>query len=160
MSTQGDEATRSPLAAPDGIEIALATDADVPAVRALLSGLELPVEDLGAPNQRFLVARKGGAVVGCVAVEQYGTAALLRSFAVRPAQQGSGVGRALFEALLAEARRRGVEDAYLLTTTIESFAARRGFARVDRGAVPAAVRASAEFRTCCPATAVCMGRRL
>lgn len=30
MSTQGDEATRSPLAAPDGIGIALATDAASP----------------------------------------------------------------------------------------------------------------------------------
>ncbi|BDG04717.1 arsenic resistance N-acetyltransferase ArsN2 [Anaeromyxobacter oryzae] len=141
-------------------EIVPAAAADLEAVRALLESANLPVADLGSRDQHFLVARDGEAVVGCVALEQYGTVALLRSLAVAPARRGAGLGRALFDAIVIEARRRGIEEAYLLTTTIEPFAARRGFVRVDRASVAPAVRASAEFRTCCPASAVCMARRL
>jgi protein-tyrosine-phosphatase/N-acetylglutamate synthase-like GNAT family acetyltransferase len=133
-----------------------AVPADLEAVRALAGASALPVADLGAPNQVFLVARDGGAVVGCVGLELYGDAALLRSLAVEPARRGTGLGAALHEAAIRAARARGVARLWLLTTTAERFFARRGFVRVDRVSVPAAVAASPEFAALCPASAACM----
>jgi amino-acid N-acetyltransferase len=137
-----------------------ATPADLPAVRALLESLELPAEDVGAPNQSFLIARDGGDLAGCVGLERHGDAVLLRSLAVPAARQGRGLGRALHGRALGVARATGVREVYLLTTTAEGFFAREGYARVDRSAVPLPVRDSPEFRTLCPATAVCMALKL
>jgi uncharacterized membrane protein YbaN (DUF454 family)/N-acetylglutamate synthase-like GNAT family acetyltransferase len=136
------------------------TVADLPAIRALLVALGLPTADVGAEGQLFLVARAQGTLVGCVALEPHGGDVLLRSLAVTPERQGSGIGRELHLRALARARARGLRTAYLLTTTAEEFFAREGYTRVDRREVPAAVRASAEFTALCPATAACMVRRL
>lgn len=142
------------------IRIDNADDGDLAAIRSLLDRLHLPASDLGAANQRFLAARAGGALVGCVALESYGDAVLLRSLAVEPRLQGGGIGTALCQEALAEARRRGARELWLLTTTAERYFARAGFARVDRSAAPPAMAASAEFRSLCPATAACMVLRL
>jgi uncharacterized membrane protein YbaN (DUF454 family)/N-acetylglutamate synthase-like GNAT family acetyltransferase len=137
-----------------------ATAADLPAIRALLVALGLPTADIGAEGQLFLVARAEGKLVGCVALEPHGEDVLLRSLAVTPERQGSGIGRELHVRAIARARERGFGTVFLLTTTAERFFAREGYGRIDRSAVPAAVRASAEFTALCPATAVCMARRL
>lgn len=133
-----------------------ARSGDLPAIRALLDRLRLPSSDVGAAHQRFLVARAGEALVGCVALETYGEAALLRSLAVEPRLQGCGLGKALYREVVAEARKSGARALYLLTTTAAPFFERAGFRRVDRAAAPAAVAASPEFAALCPATAVCM----
>ena len=54
------------------------------------------------------------------------------------------------------ARERGVSAIFLLTTTAEDFFPRFGFERVSRAAVPESVRASVEFQSACPASAVVM----
>lgn len=140
------------------LEAALASD--LPAIRSLLRDLRLPADDVGAENQHFLVAREGADLAGCVGLELHADGALLRSLAVTPGRQGSGLGRALCAGALAEARSRGVREVYLLTTTAEGFFAKEGFARIERGQVPQGVSRSAEFRSLCPATAACMARRL
>ncbi|WP_242342199.1 arsenic resistance N-acetyltransferase ArsN2 [Anaeromyxobacter terrae] len=138
-----------------------AEPADLPRLRALLTEARLPEADVGAPNQLFLVARApSGALVGCVALERYGDDVLLRSLAVVPSRRGEGIGEALHARALERARELGVGTVYLLTTTAEGLFARAGYARIDRSNVPAAVRASAEFAALCPASAVCMVRRL
>jgi amino-acid N-acetyltransferase len=48
----------------------------------------------------------------------------------------------------------------VLTTTAERFCAARGFERIDRGDVPGPIAATAEFRTLCPASAVCLRLRV
>ena len=48
----------------------------------------------------------------------------------------------------------------LLTTTAASFFAKRGYRPLARDEAPAAVRATAEFRSICPASATCMGKSL
>jgi amino-acid N-acetyltransferase len=58
------------------------------------------------------------------------------------------------------ARSRGAEVTYLLTTTAEAVFARRGYHKVDRGAVPGVIGETAEFQDLCPVSAVCMGRHL
>jgi amino-acid N-acetyltransferase len=124
-------------------------------VLALLAAASLPVEDVSLARQEFLVARAGGRLVGCVALERHGDAALLRSFAVVPERRGGGLGTLLFERVVERARERGVAAAYVLTTTAERFCLAHGFERIDRAAVPAAIAATGQFRTLCPATAAC-----
>jgi N-acetylglutamate synthase-like GNAT family acetyltransferase len=137
-----------------------ATAADLAAIRALLAEAHLPIDDLGLPHQRFIVARNGANVVGCIGLERYGDDALLRSLAVAPARRGAGIGKGLHAEALAEARRGGVAALYLLTNTAEGLFSRFGFSRIARAAVPAAVAGSPEFRSLCPASAVCMVKRL
>jgi uncharacterized membrane protein YbaN (DUF454 family)/N-acetylglutamate synthase-like GNAT family acetyltransferase len=137
-----------------------ATAADLPAILALLEALGLPTADVGGAGQLFLVARANGAVVGCVALEPHGADVLLRSLAVSPARQGNGIGRVLHAQALARASALGLRTVYLLTTSAERLFAREGYARIDRSAVPAAIRATAEFAALCPASAACMCRSI
>jgi N-acetylglutamate synthase-like GNAT family acetyltransferase len=60
--------------------------------------------------------------------------------------------------LIADAEARGFRALYLLTMTAEQYFPRFGFQPIDRDAVPAAVRATAEFREACPASATVMRR--
>jgi amino-acid N-acetyltransferase len=137
------------------VTVAPAGPGDMGAVRRLLEASGLPVADVGGAGA-FLVARSGGLVVGCVGAEPHGSSALLRSLAVEPGRRGEGIGDALLRAAVDLARRRGARELYALTTTIEPLLARRGFLRVERAEVPAAVQRSAEFATLCPASATCM----
>ncbi len=140
------------------ILIAPAAPDDAPAIGALLRTADLPAEDFTDHLAHFLVARRGGAVVGAVGFERHGRAALLRSLVVTPGLRGGGLGGELVRRLAAEARREGVERFYLLTTTAETFFARRGFEKTARAAVPAAIAGTREFQSLCPVSAVCMTR--
>ena len=144
----------------DAVRYENAKAADLDGIGALLEWLHLPATDVGGPNQTFVVARAGNELVGCVGLESYGEDALLRSLAVVPRLQGMGLGKALFSKALAAAESSGTRSLYLLTTTAEGLFARLGFTRIDRAGVPAAVGASAEFRSLCPASAACMVRCL
>ncbi len=137
-----------------------ATAADLGAVRDLLRDAGLPFSDLEEGRQELIVARQGARRVGSVGVEVHGRDGLLRSLAVAPDLRGNGLGGSLHWRALALAAARGVRTLYLLTTTAERFFAARGFDRVSREAVPDALRATAEFASLCPASAVCMRREL
>jgi amino-acid N-acetyltransferase len=127
------------------------------AVEALLAAVELPTAGLREHLSTALVARDGRDVVGCVALEVYGRAALLRSLAVAPSHRGRGLGLCLARAALDRGRQAGVTDFCLLTTTAADFFARHfGFRPVTRAAVPEAVRQSVELVSACPATAQAM----
>ncbi|MBX3132917.1 MAG: GNAT family N-acetyltransferase [Gemmatimonadaceae bacterium] len=137
-----------------------ATAHDVVAVQALLREAALPLD--GVPNDLadFLVAERDGAVVAAIGLERYGRHGLLRSAVVHPSLRGSGIGDALVTELLAHARRSGLVDLTLLTTTAAAWFPRFGFATVTRDEVPSAVHASAEFQGACPASATVMLRAL
>lgn len=62
--------------------------------------------------------------------EQGPARALLSSIAVSPAAQGRGVGRALVETWMAEARRRGSRGAFLTTDAEENEAVNRFYQRL------------------------------
>ena len=137
------------------IERALA--ADLAPLCALLAGAELPTAGLRQHLGTALVARDGTEIVGCVALEVYGDAALLRSLAVAPPRRGTGLGRRLAHAALDLGREAHVQSFCLLTTTASEFFGRHfGFRPVVRDAVPAAVRQSVEFTSACPAGAQAM----
>jgi amino-acid N-acetyltransferase len=139
-----------------------ALPADLPSILALLERNQLPRAEIERYVESTVVVREdgGGRVVGCAAIEPYGTVGLLRSVAVEPSLHGRGLGTRLTDAALDLARRRGVRTLYLLTETAMPFFTRFGFQVVPRSAVPAPVRASVEFTSACPASAVAMAREL
>lgn len=143
--------TRHPTAT-----IRRATPDDWERVAALLTHLSLPLDGARDHIADFRVAERDGTVVGCAAVERYGDAGLLRSVGIDPAEQGHGTGAALVSQTLREASADGVQTIVLLTTTAERYFPRFGFSVVDRESVPEPVRASAEFRGACPASATVM----
>ena len=62
------------------------------------------------PTGQLLMARQGGIVVGCVALRQIGPGLCeMKRLFVRPAFQRQGIGRALAEAIIAEARKIGYQ---------------------------------------------------
>jgi amino-acid N-acetyltransferase len=133
---------------------------DWPAVSALLTASDLPLDGAAEAFSTGLVVRDGADLVGCAAIEPYDGAAVLRSVAVREDQRGRGLGQALVAAAEDLARERGASELILLTETAEPFFARLGYDVIDRGVVADDVAGSIEFAVACPSTAVAMRRRL
>jgi GNAT superfamily N-acetyltransferase len=107
-----------------------ARPADADAIARLLTQLGYPTETEAVASRldrllivgdRVVVAEVDGAVVGLAhlqvtpAIERDRPAAKLGALVVDEAQRGHGIGRALVEAMEAEARRRGCELLYLTT---------------------------------------------
>ncbi len=138
------------------IAIAAATATDVPAILDLLERSQLPRAGLEGHLETTLVARDGNQLVGCAAIEPFGTAGLLRSVAVDAALRGQGLGQRLTRAALDLARERGIKTVYLLTETAGDFFPRFGFQPVTRAQVAPAVQQSVEFTSACPASACAM----
>lgn len=135
-----------------------AVPADWPAIEALLRKCALPLEGAREHLGNFVVASRGGAVVGTAGLEVHGDCALLRSVAVPEQERNTGIGRALVESMIAAARGRGASNLYLLTTTAPDYFKRLGFDPQPRSSAPAALQASEEFQGACPASAIFMKR--
>ncbi|MEM6327716.1 MAG: arsenic resistance N-acetyltransferase ArsN2 [Bacteroidota bacterium] len=136
-----------------------ARSADWPAILGLLTASGLPTSDLAPEHvECFRVATEAERVVGCVAVEPYGSWGLLRSLAVAPEARGCGLGGALERAALDHARGTGLSTLVLLTDTAERFFLSRGWAPLAREAVPETVRRSGQFSGGCPSCAACLMR--
>lgn len=135
--------------------------ADRSAVVDLLHAEGLSSEGIDPSLAGFVVAEEAeGEVVGVAGLERYDRFGLLRSVAVSKEARGRGLGARLTEAVLEEAESRGLVGVYALTTTAADYFPRLGFEVVARAEVPAPVRASAEFCTICPASAVALRREL
>ena len=139
----------------DAITIRKAETADYPRITRLLSQAALPLDGLNG-HERFLVLCREGSVVGCAAVERYGKFGLLRSVALEPLERRHGLGRRLVQETLQQARRDGIAEVVLLTTTAAPFFERLGFHAIRREEVPAPVQSSVEFQSACPASATVM----
>jgi amino-acid N-acetyltransferase len=133
---------------------------DLPAIRALLARLDLPLAGVDEYLPTMLVARDGTEVIGTAALELYADGALLRSVAVDPRRQGAQLGHELTHAALRLATAHGARTVFLLTTTAERFFPKFGFEPVTRDEVPASVRTSVEFQLACPASAIVMRKNL
>jgi len=142
----------------NAIQYSSATAGDVPAIRTLLADCHLPTDGIESLTANCIVARSDSRMVGAVALEPFGRAALFRSLAVAPACRGRSLGRSLSARMVSHARLLGVEQLYLLTTDAERYFAALGFERVARDHVSAPIQATAQFRSICPKSAVCMGR--
>jgi amino-acid N-acetyltransferase len=135
--------------------------ADLPAIRALLAASGLPGQDLTPAHlSSFWIERDAVGLVGVVGLEPHGRAALVRSLAVRADARGRGLGGALLAHAESQASELGIETLYLLTTTAERFFAAQGYAVMRREAAPLEIRATAEFAELCPASSVCLTKRV
>ena len=137
-----------------------AAEADREQVLRLLQQCDLPADGLAEHFGACLVARREKAVAGSIALEVYGSSALLRSLAVDEADRGCGLGKALTGAVMDMAARRQITDVYLLTETASEFFVRQGFASIDRQDVPDTIKVSVEFTTACPQSALAMHRQI
>ncbi len=142
------------------VEVRKSRPADLPAVEALLSAASLPLEGVRECFQTFFVAEQRGGVLGAIGIELYGQTGLLRSLVVAPDRRSSGIGSALFNALLSDVRSRGVTEVILLTTTAAEYFARKGFRAVPKESIQGEVTTSPEFTGACPSTATVMRRRI
>jgi amino-acid N-acetyltransferase len=140
------------------IEPARPEDADD--ILRLLEENHLPLDGLRDRVDTIVVAREHGRVVGSAALERYRDGALLRSVAVSTALQGGGLGRQLTDAAIGLARDLNAPAVFLLTTTAERYFPKFGFERIDRSEVPESVRASVEFTSACPSSAIVMRKYL
>jgi GNAT superfamily N-acetyltransferase len=86
------------------MDVRAATPGDAAAVEALLPGTDGALLSGGAS----FVAEDGGSLVGALVADTGGT---IRTLVVAEAAEGTGVGRALAQALVAELGSRGVETA-------------------------------------------------
>ena len=136
------------------------TAADDPRIRAFLEAAGLPATDVATGAQEYLLLEEEGRLLGTIGLERVGPDALVRSLAVAPERRGRGLAAQLDAGAVALAQERGIATLYLLTTTAEAFAARRGYERIPRTEVPAGILALPQFRALCPATAACMRRRV
>lgn len=75
----------------------------------------------------------------------YGTVALLRLVAVDHARRSRGLGRLLVKAQLEGARKRGIQEVYLLTETAHDYCSCFSFRQLERPAVSPAIRRSVEW---------------
>ena len=133
---------------------------DMPAIRGMLVDAGLPVEDITTSAVQFWTARGEHTILGAIGLERYAETGLLRSLVVAPAFRRAGVGDALVEALERAARASGITQLVLLTETAEAFFRRHDYSVADRRAIDGKVADSAQFRTCCPASAICMTKSL
>ena len=140
----------------------LASDADQAGIRALLEASGLPTADLATSRPEFVVACQDGRVIGTGALQRCGTSgtALLRSVAVAADTRGRGLGRSIVRELERIARSAGISQLILLTEDARAFFAALGYRVIERQAAPQEVQQSAEFRSLCPASCVCLAKGL
>lgn len=115
--------------APARVAVRRGTAADAADIVALIdlnvpSGELLPrtTDFVQLHADHFLVAERDGEVIGCVHLDEYAPSlAEVRSLAVAPQAQGSGVGAALVDALERLARVRGYATVFAVSNSGEFF---------------------------------------
>lgn len=127
--------------------------------KELLQKNNLPVTDLNEQTTIFGTYEES-TLVGIAGVELYGSNALLRSVCVDEKYRSNGMAELLTEYIEQYAKANGAETLYLLTTTAENYFKRKGFEKIDRGTVPAAIKSSSEFSSVCPSSAAVMQKSL
>src|ERR1035437_4006693 len=125
------------------MKIRAATVRDVPAIAGLIGmfaqqGLMLfrSHAELYETVRDFFVAEEDGTVAGGCALEiVWADLAEGRSLAVDPSRQKKGIGNALVQAVMEEARRLEIRRVFALTYE-QAFFERLGFGVVDKSALP------------------------
>jgi amino-acid N-acetyltransferase len=156
----GDLHMTSPAIDLPTLRLRKAERADLTRIETLLTDNGLPLAGVPDALDTFVVAESGGALVGVGGLQLCCDDALLRSVAVAPQARSSGVGRAIVTRLIADAEARGLRALYLLTETAERYFPTFGFTKITRGDVPPAVKATEEFTSACPESAIVMSRPL
>ena len=130
-------------------------------VTQLLITVKLPAEDLPSSLENFyVVVDNSNEVIGVAGLEIYGDYGLLRSLAILPEYRDQGIANQLLERVENLALLNKLKAICLLTETAPEYFSRKGYARITRADVPAAVQASSEFSHVCPASAIVMKKEL
>jgi amino-acid N-acetyltransferase len=129
---------------------------DLPEIFRLLERCGLPRDGLKTSAALILVAKDVDTVLGCAALEVYGTAGLLRSVAVDPPHRARAVGRELVLRMLAYGKHFGIRELYLLTETATAYFLRFGFRPISREMVSPAIHAAVEWTSVCRVSAQAM----
>lgn len=125
-------------------------------IQARLKEAGLPYQDILPHLDHFLLAESSDRIVGCIGLEIYTDAALLRSLAVHVGDRNKKIGRQLCEEVFDYARRLKVKRIYLLTETAADFFRKLGFEQIERSLAPVTIQSTAEFKSLCPSSATCM----
>lgn len=126
-------------------------------LQAFLQTNALPFNDIQLEGSIYFTYQNDEKqVIASGGLELFGDSALLRSVAVAPQERGKKLGNQVVQDLLTKARSLGVHQLYLLTETAERYFEARGFKKITRELAPEAIANSSEFKTVCPASAVCM----
>lgn len=138
------------------------TSADFDLLENMLRSAKLPVENFQSMSHFscWRLMSSGGDCAGFAGVERFGTSGLLRSVVVAPEWRNQGVGAFLIQEVEKASKMEGIRELILLTETAERFFRREGYETITRSEVPESVKASAEFKTSCPASAIAMRKRL
>ncbi|WP_031482489.1 N-acetyltransferase [Maridesulfovibrio frigidus] len=99
--------------------------------------LPRPLSSVYSHLRDFFVAEADdGSVVGCCALSiTWDCLAEVRSLVVIPGQRGTNLGGQMVEACVAEARKLGVCEVFVLTN-IEDFFSKQGFVATDKNILP------------------------
>jgi amino-acid N-acetyltransferase len=139
----------------------LASPMDEPWIRQLLTQCGLPHEDITPEHLRsFWVIKEKGEILGVMGLEAFGRMGLLRSLAVDPRFRNRGFATQLTKKAEEYAAFLKTEGVYLLTLTAESFFRKRGYQKTERLLVPPEIQETTEFQSLCPASSICMVKRL
>jgi amino-acid N-acetyltransferase len=127
---------------------------------AMLEAEKLPVSDLPADLDNFLVALENNEVIGVAGLETYRNYGLLRSLAVKPTFRSQGVAGKLLKEIESTAVNKGITAVYLLTETAADYFDRKNYCRISRADIPTDVQESSEFSYACPQSAIVMKKTL
>lgn len=131
------------------VTITNASHKDLEPVLRLLESVQLPTAGVADHFSDFFVAKDdGGHLVGTIGLERYNSLGLLRSAAVSPKRQKSGVGSKLTKVLIDFAKAQHLTDLVLFTTGAQAFFARFGFVPADRDEHSALLRNSTQWSCC------------
>ena len=135
----------------------VSNDESLRGVVALLKANKLPYSDLSR-ERAVIVAYYGtkGELIGSAALEIFGEDSLLRSICVVEEERGRAVGKSIVADMLERSKANHQKRIFLLTETAQHFFQKLGFKTIERGLVPQQVKASSEFASVCPSSAICM----
>ena len=125
------------------MKFSFATAEDEKPIKQILADSDLPYQDISSSQLRhFLIVKdgSGSTLAGVVGLE------------LRDDQ--------LVNKIEEYARSQNITALYLLTLTAEDFFAARKYQKTDRESAPPALQETAEFKSLCPETAVCMKKHL
>jgi amino-acid N-acetyltransferase len=143
------------------MSISIEFQPDFSKVKKLLQECNLPTSDITNDHMKhFFHYSEDGELKGVIGIEPYSDIALLRSLAVHPAAQKSGIGQGLVTFVEEHSRQNGIGKLFLLTTTAELFFTRMGYSVCQRSEAPESIKGSAEFSSICPSSSIFMAKRL
>jgi amino-acid N-acetyltransferase len=160
MVHSGNGSIAVPAARAGDLALRRASFDDIATIAKLLDAANLPHSDVAPHIRDFILAVGGNRVAGVIGLEVHGQVGLLRSLAVDTGLRKQGIGDRLCQRLVEHAVQRGVRDLYVLTLDAEAYFASRGFRCIDRSLAPDEIRATRQFSSLCPNTAILMVRSL